>query len=94
MGDSLECLNCDSCIQKDTQAVSIITENGIWNRREKDNTLLQKLFLAPREDLAPNAYVLNLMCPGASRFVRSFQECIERKRETLGIEDTPRTYEL
>ena len=53
--------------------------------------LIQKLFLAPREDLAPNAYVLNLMRPGASRFVRSFQECIERKREALGIGDTAHT---
>jgi len=25
--------------------------------------LIQKLFLAPRKDLAPNAYVLNLMFP-------------------------------
>ena len=45
--------------------------------------LIQKLFLAPREDLAPNAYVLNLMRPGASRFVRSFQECMENKRKAL-----------
>jgi hypothetical protein len=51
--------------------------------------LIQKLFLAPREDLAPNAYILNLMRPGASRFVRSFQQCIEQKREALGIEDKP-----
>lgn len=54
--------------------------------------LIQKLFLAPREDLAPNAYVLNLMRPGASRFVLSFQKCIERKRETLGIKKVPDTY--
>lgn len=53
--------------------------------------LIQKLFLAPREDLAPNAYVLNLMRPGASRFVRSFQECIKRKREALGIKEVPHT---
>jgi hypothetical protein len=45
--------------------------------------LIQKLFLAPREDLAPNAYVLNLMRPGASRFVRHFQECLENKRKAL-----------
>jgi len=43
--------------------------------------LIQKLFFAPREDLAPNAYVLNLMRPGASRFVRRFQECIEANQK-------------
>jgi len=42
--------------------------------------LIQKLFLAPLENLAPNAYVLNMARPGASRFVRQFQECIERKK--------------
>jgi len=49
--------------------------------------LIQKLFLAPREDLAPNAYVLNLMRPGASRFVRQFQECIEQKQKASGINE-------
>ena len=53
--------------------------------------LIQKLFLAPREDLAPNAYVLNLMRPGASRFVCSFQECIEQKRKALDIKNTSYT---
>src|SRR6266567_484931 len=51
------------------------------------DVLIQKLFLAPREDLAPNAYVLNLMRPGASRFVRQFQECIEQKRKSLGMKE-------
>ena len=52
--------------------------------------LIQKLFMAPLEDLAPNAYVLNLMRPGASRFVRQFQECIEQKRKATGM-DEPET---
>jgi len=42
--------------------------------------LIQKLFFAPREDLAENAYVLNLSRPGASRFVKQFQHCIESKK--------------
>lgn len=50
---------------------------------KRGDILIQKLFLAPREDLAPNAYVLNLMRPGASRFVRRFQECIEEKQRAL-----------
>ena len=47
--------------------------------------LIQKLFFAPREDLAPNAYVLNLSRPGASRFVQHFQQCIEEKHKALGL---------
>ncbi len=53
---------------------------------KQGDILIQKLFLAPREDLAPNAYVLNLMRPGASRFIRSFQECIENKQKALDIQ--------
>ncbi len=54
--------------------------------REGD-ILIQKLFFSPREDLAPNAHVLNMMRPGASRFVRRFQQCIEAKRRALGIQE-------
>lgn len=54
---------------------------------DKGDVLIQKLFFAPREELAPNAYVLNLARPGASRFVRQFQECIENRRKSLGVED-------
>jgi hypothetical protein len=49
--------------------------------------LIQKLFFAPREDLAPNAFVLNMARPGASRFVRQFQECLDAKRKALGEQD-------
>jgi len=56
---------------------------------ERGDILIQKLFLAPREDLAPNAYVLNMMRPGASRFVRHFQECITNKQATT--KKTPKT---
>src|SRR5260370_28435289 len=49
--------------------------------------LIQKLFMSPREDLSPNAYVLNLSRPGASRFVRHFQQCIEEKRKALGLQE-------
>src|SRR5712691_2955923 len=47
---------------------------------ERGDILIQKLFLAPLETLAPNAYVLNMARPGASRFVRQFQECISNKQ--------------
>lgn len=59
----------------------------IYAQAESDegDILIQKLFFAPREDLAPNAYVLNLARPGASRFVRQFQQCIEEKRKALGL---------
>ncbi|HVB61064.1 MAG TPA: hypothetical protein VNE61_07715 [Ktedonobacteraceae bacterium] len=50
---------------------------------KQGDILIQKLFLAPLENLAPNAYALNLMRPGASRFIRHFQECIEQKRKAL-----------
>jgi hypothetical protein len=46
--------------------------------------LIQKLFFAPREDLAPNAFVLNMARPGASRFIRQFQEALDAKRKALG----------
>jgi len=49
--------------------------------REGD-ILIQKLFFSPREDLAPTAHMLNMMRPGASRFMRQFQQCIEEKRQT------------
>lgn len=52
----------------------------------RGDILIQKLFFAPREDLAPNAHVLNLLRPGASRFVRRFQQCIEEKQSTPGLE--------
>jgi GIY-YIG catalytic domain len=47
---------------------------------KQGNVIIQKLYFSPREDLAPNAYVLNMARPGASRFVRHLQECIETKR--------------
>lgn len=51
--------------------------------------LIQKLFFSPREDLNPDAYVLNLERKGkgaASRFIRYYQECIEAKRKALESE--------
>lgn len=50
---------------------------------ERGDILIQKLFFSPREDLASNAHALNMMRPGASRFVRHFQQCIETKRKSL-----------
>ena len=52
----------------------------------KGDVLIQKLFFAPREDLAPNAYVLNMTRPGASRFIRQFQERIDNKRKSLALQ--------
>lgn len=50
--------------------------------------LIQKLFFAPLEDLAPNAYVLNLTRPGASRIIKQFQQCIEEKRKGGELRDS------
>ncbi len=50
---------------------------------KRGDILIQKLFFAPREDLAPDVHVLNLARPGASRFIRRFQECIEAKQKAL-----------
>lgn len=52
---------------------------------ERGDILIQKLFFAPLENLAPNAYMLNMRRPGASRFVRRFQQCIEEKQQKLGL---------
>lgn len=49
--------------------------------------LIQKLFFSPCEDLAPDAHVLNLSRPGASRFIRRYQQCLENKRLSLGLEN-------
>jgi hypothetical protein len=54
---------------------------------KQGDVLIQKLFFSPREDLAPDAYVLNLTRSGASRFVKRFQECIEEKRKALGLQE-------
>jgi hypothetical protein len=56
---------------------------------KKGDILIQKLFFAPREDLANNAYVLNLSRPGASRFIRSFQECLEQKKQKIQATQSP-----
>ncbi len=41
---------------------------------ERGDMLIQHLFMAPRPDLAPNAYELNLARPAASRTIRRFRE--------------------
>lgn len=40
---------------------------------KRGDMLIQHLFMAPRPDLAPNAYELNLARPAASRIIRRFQ---------------------
>lgn len=59
------------------------TISKIYAQAESDqgDILIQKLFFAPLENVAPNAYVLNLKRPGASRVVRNFQACIKEKQE-------------
>lgn len=41
---------------------------------ESGDVLVQHLFMAPRPDLAPNVYELNLARPAASRVIRRFRE--------------------
>lgn len=59
------------------------TISKIYAQAESDqgDILIQKLFFAPLEHVASNAFVLNLKRPGASRFVRRFQDCIRKKQE-------------
>jgi len=46
---------------------------------QKGDILIQKLYFAPCYHLSRNAFVLDLERPGASRFVRRFQECLRSK---------------
>lgn len=66
------------CTQYPARFVSKIYAQAESNQGD---ILIQKLFLAPLENLASNAYMLNMKRPGASRFIRSFQACIQRKLE-------------
>lgn len=46
---------------------------------ERGDMLIQHLFMAPRPDLAQNAYELNLARPSASKIVRRFQKRLADK---------------
>jgi len=46
---------------------------------ESGDRMVQHFFMAPRYDLAPNAYVLDMARPGASRIIRNFQERLSQK---------------
>ena len=46
---------------------------------ERGDMLIQHLFMAPRPDLAPNAYELNLARPSASKIIRRFQKKLVQK---------------
>lgn len=62
--------------------------NKIYAQAEskEGDILISKLFMSPLYHLADNAYVLDLARPGASRFVRWYQSCIEQKRKSLESE--------
>ncbi len=66
------------CNQYPDQSIS-----KIYAQAESDDgdVLIQKLFFAPLENLASNAYMLNMKRPGASRFMRNFQRCIREKQQ-------------
>jgi hypothetical protein len=46
---------------------------------ERGEMLIQHLFMAPRPDLAYNAYELNLARPSASKVIRSFKQRLTEK---------------
>lgn len=46
---------------------------------ERGDLLIQHYFMQPRYDLAPNAYMLELARPGASRIIRQFQQRLAAK---------------
>lgn len=56
-----------------------ITKVYVQAASERGDILIQHLFMAPRPDLAPNAYELNLARPAASRIIRRFQEKLRAK---------------
>lgn len=56
-------------------------ETGIYSQTvsESGDRMVQHFFMAPRYDLAPNAYMLDLARPSASKIVRRFQERLLQK---------------
>lgn len=46
---------------------------------EREDMLIQHLFMAPRPDLAQNAYELNFARPAASKIIRRFQKRLVQK---------------
>ena len=65
-----------------------ITKIYAQAKTREGDIIIQKHFFSPREDLASNAYALNMMRPGTSRFVRQFQQRIEAKQKVLDIQET------
>ncbi|HTK05879.1 MAG TPA: hypothetical protein VL485_01815 [Ktedonobacteraceae bacterium] len=47
------------------------------------DVLIQKLFFAPLYELADNAHVLDMKRPGASKFIKNFQQCLKDKEQAL-----------
>ncbi len=45
----------------------------------KGDVLIQKLYFAARYDLAENAFMLDLRRPGASRLVKTYQQCLKEE---------------
>ncbi|MBV9688081.1 MAG: hypothetical protein JO202_00050 [Ktedonobacteraceae bacterium] len=45
--------------------------------------LIQKLYFAARYDIAETAFMLDLRRPGASTFIRTFQQCLRAKEKQL-----------
>lgn len=63
------------------------------------DVLIQKFYFAPLYDLKsepacviPNAYVLDLSRPGASRVIRSFQKALESKHNALDLPEQEPSY--
>ncbi len=50
---------------------------------DKGDILIQKLYFAARYDIAETAFMLDFKRPGASRFIRNFQQRIRNKHKTL-----------
>jgi hypothetical protein len=50
---------------------------------EAGDILVQKLFFSPLYETGPNAHILDLKRPGASRFIKRFQECIKSKEKEI-----------
>ena len=46
---------------------------------ERGDMLIQHFFMSPRYDLSPNAYMLDLARPSASKMIRQFQAQLRQK---------------
>ena len=53
---------------------------------EAGDVLVQKLFFSPLYELGPEAHILDLKRPGASKFIKRFQQCLKSKEMQIKVD--------